>query len=86
MSITYLEILSYALKKPEIVHKIESTGNPFVDTRLAVIAHLSDCNSIDDLTLADMRSLHGNGESLARNNIELKSTYRLFGEVALFPF
>jgi len=70
-------------QKPEIVHKIELTGNPFVDTGLAIIAHLSDCGSIDDLTLTVMRSVHGNGESLARNNIELKSTYQLFGSNCL---
>ena len=66
-------------QKNEDVYKIQLTGNPFVDTGLAVIAHLSDCSSIDDLTLADMKSLHGDGESLARNNIELKSSYQLFG-------
>ena len=42
-------------QKPEIIHRIELTGNPFVDTGLAIIAHLSDCSSIDDLTLADMK-------------------------------
>ena len=73
-------------QKAEIVHELELTGNPFVDTGLAVIAYLSGCSSIDNLTLADIKSLHGNGESLARNNIELKSTCQLFGEVALFPF
>jgi CRISPR-associated protein Cst1 len=70
-------------QKAEIVHKIELTGNPFVDSGLAVISHLSDCSSIDDLTLADMKSLHGDGEWLARNNIELKSSYQLFGSDCL---
>ena len=70
-------------QKPEIVHKIELTGNPFVDTGLAIIAHLSDCSTIDDLTLADIKTLHGDGEWLARNYIELKSTYLLFGSNCL---
>ena len=70
-------------QKPEIVHNIELTGNPFVDTGLAVIAHLSGCSNIDDLTLANMKSLHGDGEWLAHNNIELKSSYQLFSSDCL---
>lgn len=58
-------------QKTEDLYKIQLTGNPFVDTGVAVIADLSNCSSIDDLTLADMKSLHGDGESLARNSIEL---------------
>ncbi|MGC1929059.1 MAG: hypothetical protein WA667_08800 [Candidatus Nitrosopolaris sp.] len=70
-------------QKNEDVYKIQLTGNPFVDTGLAVIAHLSDCSSIDDLTLADMKSLHDDGVSLARNNIEHKSSYQLFSSNCL---
>ncbi len=70
-------------QKTENAYKIQLTGNPFVDTGLAIIAHLSNCSSIDDLTLADIKSLHGDGERLTRNSIELKSTYQLFGSNCL---
>jgi CRISPR-associated protein Cst1 len=70
-------------QKTESVDKIQLTGNPFVDTGLAVIAYLSGCSSIDDLTLSDMKSVHGDGLSLARNSIELKSTYQLFSSNCL---
>jgi hypothetical protein len=70
-------------QKTEDVYKIQLTGNPFVDAGLAVVANLSHCSSINDLTLADMKSLHGDGKWLARNNIELKSSYQLFGSDCL---
>jgi CRISPR-associated protein Cst1 len=70
-------------QKTENIYKIQLTGNPFVDTGLAIIAHLSNCSSIDDLTLAYMKSLYGDGEWLARNNIELRSMYQLFGSNCL---
>lgn len=58
--------------------KISLTGNPFVDTGLAVLASLSSCKSIDDLTLDQMKKVHGNGEELARWNSKLKSTSMIF--------
>jgi len=58
--------------------KIALTGNPFVDTGLAVIASLSKCEDIDDLTLDHMHNVHGDGELLARRNSELKSTSMIF--------
>lgn len=70
-------------QKTESVDKIQLTGNPFVDTGLAIIAYLSECSTIDDLTLSDMKSVHGDGLSLARNSIELKSTYQLFSSNCL---
>ncbi len=57
---------------------ISLTGNPFVDTGLAVLATLSDCDSIDDLTLNQLRKIHGDGKQLARWNSKLKSTSMIF--------
>jgi CRISPR-associated protein Cst1 len=59
--------------------QIALTGNPFVDTGLGVIASLSGCENIDDLTKEQMHKVHGNGESLARWNSKLKSTNIVFG-------
>jgi hypothetical protein len=57
---------------------IELTGNPFVDTGLAIIAALNSCNTIGDLTLRKMKNVHGDGTKLARNNMRLKSNYMVF--------
>jgi len=59
--------------------QIALTGNPFVDTGLGVIASLSGCENINDLTKEQIQELHGNGESLARWNSKLKSTNIVFG-------
>jgi hypothetical protein len=48
-------------QKTESAYKIQLTGNPFIDTGLAIIAHLSNFSSIDDLTLEAMESRHGDG-------------------------
>lgn len=58
--------------------KIELTGNPFVDTGLAVLATLSNCENINDLTLDHMKKVHGDGKELARWNSKLKSTSMIF--------
>ena len=57
---------------------ISLTGNPFVDTGLAVLAFRSGCNNIDELTLEKMKKIHGNGIELARRNSKLKSTTIIF--------
>jgi hypothetical protein len=59
-------------------NSIELTGNPFVDTGIAVIAALNDCSAIEDLTLRKMKNVHGNGTKLARNNMRLRSNYMVF--------
>jgi hypothetical protein len=58
--------------------KIELSGNPFVDTGLAVLATLSNCESIDDLTFDHIKKVHGDGKQLARWNSKLKSTSMIF--------
>ncbi len=57
---------------------MELTGNPFVDTGLAVIAAKAGCSSVGELTLKKMSEVHGNGEWLARTNKDLKSTSMIF--------
>ena len=46
-------------------NSIELTGNPFVDTGLAIIAALNDCNTIEELTLRKMKNVHGDGDKLS---------------------
>lgn len=57
---------------------ISLTGNPFVDTGLAVLAYKSHCENIEELTLEKMKAVHGNGTELARRNSKLKSTSMIF--------
>jgi CRISPR-associated protein Cst1 len=54
------------------------TGNPFVDTGLGVLAALSGCKNLEELTLDKIHTTHGNGEQLARRNARLKSTTMIF--------
>jgi CRISPR-associated protein Cst1 len=54
------------------------TGNPFVDTGIGVIAALGGCRKISDLDIDIMKSVHGNGEKLARRNSLLKSMSMIF--------
>ena len=49
-------------------------GNVFVDNGLMIIAAKAKCEKFEDLTLDKMKEVHGNGETLARNNDRLKST------------
>ncbi len=57
---------------------MELTGNPFVDTGLAVLAWRAGCRSVGELTLDQMRGIHGDGTWLARVNGSLKSTSMIF--------
>lgn len=57
---------------------MELTGNPFVDTGLAVIATRAGCASVGELTLERMKQVHRDGEWLARHNSNLKSTSMIF--------
>lgn len=57
---------------------ISLTGNPFVDTGLAVLAAKSGCARIEELTLEKIKQIHGNGNELARRNSKLKSTTIVF--------
>jgi hypothetical protein len=57
---------------------ISLTGNPFVDTGLAVLAYKSGCSSLEELTLEKMKVIHGDGMELARRNSKLKSTSMIF--------
>jgi CRISPR-associated protein Cst1 len=57
---------------------IALTGNPFVDTGLAVLALRSGCEDPEELTLEKMRKVHGDGSELASRNSKLKSTSMIF--------
>lgn len=59
------------------------TGNPFVDTGLAVIAARSGLDSVGEVTLDTIRSLHKDGEWLARDVCSLKSFTMIFTRNAL---
>ncbi|MDI6737701.1 MAG: hypothetical protein QME12_04265 [Nanoarchaeota archaeon] len=48
--------------------KIELTGNPFVDTGLAVIASLAGLKNIDELKLSHVYKVHGDGSQITRWN------------------
>ena len=41
--------------------KIGLTGNPFVDTGIGVISSLAKLDEVNQLTLADLKSVYGNG-------------------------
>lgn len=55
------------------------TGNPFVDTGLAVIAALLDLDSVESLTLEQIQSAYGDGNQLSSWNSRLKSFSQIFG-------
>jgi len=61
--------------------KIELTGNPFVDTGLGVICSLvkPEIDDIGALTLAHLKSVHGDGTPLADLNSKLKAFTQVFG-------
>ena len=55
------------------------TGNPFVDTGLAVIAELAGKETFLDLTFEDIWNVFGDGKELAEINSKLKSFTLVFG-------
>jgi CRISPR-associated protein Cst1 len=59
--------------------KIELTGNPFVDTGIGVIASLAKLDEVNQLTLADIKSIYGDGSQLIEWNSKLKTFSQVFG-------
>jgi len=59
--------------------KIELTGNPFVDTGLAVIASLANLDDINELNLSHLKNVFGNGTQLVDTNARLKTFTQVFG-------
>ena len=55
------------------------TGNPFVDTGLAVIAALLNLDSVESLTLEQIQRAYGDGNQLSSWNSRLKSFSQVFG-------
>lgn len=58
--------------------QVTLTGNPFVDTGLAVLASLAKKGTINDLTIDDIKRVHGDGKILASCNSRLKSISMIF--------
>ena len=58
---------------------IDLTGNPFVDTGLAVIAVLGGLADVRDLSLDDVRRVHADGSQLSSWNSRLKSFSQVLG-------
>ncbi len=52
--------------------KIRLSGNPFVDTGLATIAARASVDDLDQLTIDDLRKVHGDGHQIANWNSSLK--------------
>ncbi|MGE5632876.1 MAG: hypothetical protein ACM3TR_17550 [Caulobacteraceae bacterium] len=65
-------------------NKIELTGNPFVDTGLGVIASLAKLTDINQLTLADIKSVYGDGSKLVEWNSKLKAFSQIFTNNPLY--
>jgi len=59
--------------------EISLTGNPFVDTGLAVIGSLAKLNNIEDLRLDHIKKVHGDGSKLVQRNSRLKVFNQIFG-------
>lgn len=59
--------------------KIELTGNPFVDTGIGVIGALAKLDEVNQLTLADLKSVYGDGTQLTEWNSKLKAFTQIFG-------
>src|SRR2546427_7621843 len=59
--------------------RIELTGNPFVDTGLAVIAALKGLDSVEELSVDTLREVYGDGSDLSKCNAKLKSFTQVFG-------
>jgi CRISPR-associated protein Cst1 len=59
--------------------RMSLTGNPFVDTGLAVVAALANLDDVEHLSLDTVRRVYGNGSQLASWNSRLKSFSQIFG-------
>jgi hypothetical protein len=58
---------------------MEFTGNPFVDSGLAVLTHLAGKVDVGKLDLTDISRTVGDGSDLCRANSQLKSFTMVFG-------
>lgn len=59
----------------KLEERVKLSGNPFVDTGLAVIASLAGLRDIDNLTMEHVRHVHGRGDLLAVRNAKLKRAH-----------
>jgi hypothetical protein len=58
---------------------VSLTGNPFVDTGLAVVAALANLGTVEDLTYKHLRETYGDGSRLSSWNSHLRSFSLVFG-------
>lgn len=59
------------------------TGNPFVDTGLAVLASLAGLEDVRELTVEAVKQVHGDGSTIAGWNSRLKSFTMIFTKNSL---
>jgi hypothetical protein len=62
-----------------VQNTLQFSGNPFVDSGLAVMTHSAGKRDVGDLTFADIRKLVSDGSALTRDNLRLKSFTMVFG-------
>src|SRR5712692_624351 len=62
-----------------VLKALQFTGNPFVDSGLAVMTHLTGRRDVSELTFTELKELIHDGEALARDNSRLKSFTMVFG-------
>src|ERR1700722_188775 len=58
---------------------LDFTGNPFVDSGLAVLTRLTGHSEVSEVTFAEVAELVSDGTTLARDNSQLKSFTMVFG-------
>src|ERR1019366_10054819 len=58
---------------------LDYTGNPFVDSGLAVMTRLTGHREVSEMTFAEVAELVSDGSGLARDNSRLKSFTMVFG-------
>ena len=62
-----------------MLNALQFTGNPFVDSGLAVMTHLAGRRDVSELTFSEVKKLTNDGGALARDNSRLKSFTMVFG-------
>src|SRR6266498_1991491 len=65
------------IDRPQVSFRL--TGNPFVDAGLYVLSYLAKVNSPEELSMAKLDKIHGDGTDLAHINARLRSFTMVFG-------
>lgn len=69
--------MEYILRAQKV--PVSLTGNPFVDTGLAVVAALANLSTVEDLTYEHVTETYGDGSRLSSWNSHLRSFSLVFG-------